>query len=116
MIIVLIVDVHCQQKQLVFPVHAPYINGERFLHLNRKKKLTNMRKKTSVIRKIILEQFIEMLMDVYDSGVDVINIVIETGKKQDTIYIADADEDIEREMKEEERQEILSIDDLDKLV
>ena len=46
-----------------------------------------MKKDRVVIRNILIEDFIDMLVGIYESGVDCVNITVEKGKNQDTIYL-----------------------------
>ena len=39
------------------------------------------------IKKIDLEAFIETLVTMYDSGVDYVNMIVEKGERQDSIWI-----------------------------
>jgi len=56
------------------------------------------------IKKIPLEGFIETLMDMYNNGVDFVNMVVEKGDRQDNIWITDEDapkEEKKLELKEQ---------------
>ena len=62
-----------------------------------------MKKKKLEIKKIPLEAFIDTLVTMYNSGVDYVNMIVEKGEKQDSIWIAggdvisDSEEDIKKE-------------------
>ena len=46
-----------------------------------------MKNNKTVIKKIFLEGFIDLLMDVYKTGAEVIDIVVEKRKHQEYLYI-----------------------------
>ena len=78
------------------------------------------------LKKIPLGVFIQSLMDIYNSGVDYVDILGVPGEEQDTIGIAFCDEYLSKESEEDEhtfedlKEEIkninLSDDDLNQLI
>lgn len=48
-----------------------------------------MNKNRLEIKKIPLKGFIAMLMNIYENGIDCINMVVEKGDHQDSIWIVD---------------------------
>jgi len=46
-----------------------------------------MSKNKLEIKKVRLREFIETLMEIYESGIDYVNILVEKGNHQDSIWI-----------------------------
>jgi hypothetical protein len=70
-----------------------------------------MKKNRLEIKKIPLEGFIDMLMDIYNNGVDYINMVVEKGDRQDNIWIMD-EEAPKEEKKLELKEQNIDFEDL----
>ena len=76
------------------------------------------------LKKIPLGVFIQALMDIYNTGVDYVDIIGVPGKEQDTVGIAFCDEYLSKDLEEETDEDIeekikninLSDDDLNQLL
>jgi hypothetical protein len=68
--------------------------------------------KTVEIKKIPLEVFIETLVTMYNSGVEYVNMTVEKGEKQDSIWIAGDDNNVNIQP---EKKEVISNIDLEDL-
>ena len=62
----------------------------------------NEKKNRVEIKKIPLDGFIDMLLELYHNGIDYVNMVVEKGDHQDSIWIVD-EEDSEDKEKEESK-------------
>jgi hypothetical protein len=65
------------------------------------------------IKKIPLEAFIETLVTMYNSGVEYVNMIVEKGEKQDSIWI-DGDNSIVSA--QPEKKEVINNIDLEDLI
>ena len=85
--IVQTVDVHWQPKQNVFPVNALLGNGEQLFQERKKNRLNkrSMDKNQVRLRKIPLGTFIDALLELYNEGLDFIDIVGTNDAIQDKI-------------------------------
>ena len=99
--IVQTVDVHWQPKQNVFPVNALLGNGEQLFQERKKNRLNkrSMDKNQVRLRKIPLGTFIDALLELYNEGLDFIDIVGTNDAIQDTIGIMFTEEYMSEEMR-----------------
>ena len=56
------------------------------------------------IKKIPLAGFIDMLVDLYNSGVDYANMIVEKGERQDSIWLVNEEDDASQ--KEQNKMEL----------
>jgi hypothetical protein len=86
--IVRIVDVRSRQRQNVFPVNVPSINGQLLLQ-NKKKILSIMSNLRRVkFRKIPLKNLIDTLIHLHASGADYVDIIGVEDKIQDVVTLS----------------------------
>lgn len=69
--------------------------------------MENQDKNQVRLKKIPLGVFIQALMDIYNTGVDYVDIIGVPGEEQDTIGIAFCDEYLSKEEEEENPEETL---------
>lgn len=68
------------------------------------------------LNKIHLKSFLEALTDIYNRGVDFVDIIGKPGEEQDSIGIVVKEEYFSEPEKDEEEQEDLSDEDLNQLI
>lgn len=68
------------------------------------------------LNKIHLKSFLEALTDIYNRGVDFVDIIGKPGEEQDSIGIVVKEEYFSDNEKDEEEQEDLSDEDLNQLI
>jgi hypothetical protein len=68
------------------------------------------------LNKIHLKSFLEALTDIYNRGVDFVDIIGKPGDEQDSIGIVVKEEYFSDNEKDEEEQEDLSDEDLNQLI
>ena len=56
----------------------------------------NDNKNIVVVKRVPLEDLLNLLAEVYDTGVDYVDIIIEKGKHQDSFYIVNAEDNFKK--------------------
>lgn len=71
--------------------------------------------KSLEIKKIPLQGFIDMLVELYNNGVDFVNMTVEKGDHQDSIWLTDEEQE-EITPKEEKKLELKNVVDFNELI
>lgn len=84
------VDAHCLQKQLVCPVIVPSRNGQLlFLRKRKEAYIKNLKMENNiVIRKISVRTLGQLMIDLFERGVNFVDIHGSLGEERDTLGIS----------------------------